>query len=176
MVVCTPACPPAIIHAYSIVPLLPEVRTSVLHDFNIGSFARFHQPLSVMTIHDRPDFYELSQLDIRLRLDHENRDGPHVIIDETTAGSHAVWWATTTCAFLRPSQRTPTTNHLPGEEFTLWHLHTMTQDLPWEYEELTSGDASIGGDVAGDGTPYDPHDPQEPPFGHGRHWDEKETA
>ncbi|KAI4178457.1 MAG: hypothetical protein L6R41_008381 [Letrouitia leprolyta] len=177
MVVFAPPCPPAVIDAYSTVPLLPEVRTSVLHDFNIGSFARFHQPRSVISIHDRPEFYGLSQLDIRLRLDRENRAGPFVIIDETTAESHALWWVTTTeeCDFWT-KEWYPAPITYPGEEITLWHLHIMTQVLPWEYGELTGGDASIAEDVAGDRAPYDPHDPQEPPFGHGSHWDEKETA
>ncbi|KAL8655238.1 MAG: hypothetical protein Q9226_003122 [Calogaya cf. arnoldii] len=174
MVVFPPPCPPAVIDAYSTVPLLPEVRISVIHDFNIGSFARFHQPEWVISIHDRPDFYGLSQLDIRLRLDNENREGPFVIIDETTAESHALWWVTTTeeCFFFT-EEWTPPPITYPGEEFTLWHLHLTTQDLPYEHAELTGGDTSIAEEVAGDGAPYDPHDPQEPPLGYLTRWDEK---
>ncbi|KAI4222340.1 MAG: hypothetical protein L6R36_006225 [Xanthoria steineri] len=91
MVIFTPPCAPIVLNAYSTVPLLPELRTSVLHDYNIGSFARFHQPESVISIHDRPDFHGLSHLEIRIRLDSENKKDKLAIIDETTAESHALY-------------------------------------------------------------------------------------
>ncbi|KAI4098854.1 MAG: hypothetical protein LQ339_006258 [Xanthoria mediterranea] len=53
----------------------------------------------------------------------------------------------------------------PGEEFTLWHLHIMTQTLPWEWSEFTGGDGDIDEEVSEYGTHYDPHGPQEPPLG-----------
>ncbi|KAI4098855.1 MAG: hypothetical protein LQ339_006259 [Xanthoria mediterranea] len=90
MVIFTPPCAPAVLNAYSTVPLLPEVRTSVLHDYNIGSFARFHQPESVISIHDRPDFHGLSHLEIRIRLDSEDKKEEFAIIDKNTAESHAL--------------------------------------------------------------------------------------
>ncbi|KAL8991831.1 MAG: hypothetical protein Q9169_007612 [Polycauliona sp. 2 TL-2023] len=62
---------------------------------------------------------------------------------------------------------------------TLWHLHILTEDLPDLYGELTGGDSFlpeyVSEDDQGDLIPYDPHDPQEPPYGEG-HWDEKEKG
>lgn len=170
MVVVPPPYPPAIVTAYSTVPLLPEVRTSIIHNYNIGSFARFLRPQSVIAITDRPDFHGLPHLDIRLRLDQENRQDPFAIIDETTAASHAIWWVASTdeCEFFTDiytnGDHLPPIAH-PGESFTLWQLHIYTQDLPWEYAEWTGGDTDLAEDIMGDDLRrYDPHAPQEPPW------------
>ncbi|KAL8833121.1 MAG: hypothetical protein Q9170_004479 [Blastenia crenularia] len=171
MVVFLPPCVPEIVNAYSTIPLLPEVHTSVLHDFNIGSFARFLRPEHVLSIQERLDFHGLSQLDIRIRLDDENKKGPFVIIDETTAKSHAVWYVVSTEECKVMTEYYPPVTY-PQEEFPLWHLHIFTQTLPYEYGELNGGDISIADLVQEPGTPYDPHDPQEPPHG-SQDWDKK---
>ncbi|KAL8674205.1 MAG: hypothetical protein Q9168_001373 [Polycauliona sp. 1 TL-2023] len=167
-----------VLNAYSTFSLLPEVRTSVLHDFNIGSFARFHRPEVVISVHDGPDFYGLSHLDIRLRLDRENKDGPFAIIEETTAESHALWYVTTTEeSEIWNNAIDPSPIGYPGEAFTLWHLHIWTQALPSEYLEFCYGDADMAEDVTVDGTiQYDPHNQQEPPFGDRSYWGKKENA
>ncbi len=181
MVIFAPPCAPDVLNAYSTVPLLPELRTFVLHDYNIGSFARFHQPESVLSIHDRPDFHGLSHLEIRIRLDSENKKDEFAIIDETTAKSHALWYVTTTeiCKDMYESiidLHLPAPITYPGEEFTLWHLHIVTQNLPYEFSELTGGDADIGEEVESFGAHYDPHNPQEPPSGFGIDWTKREEV
>ena len=181
MVVFTPAYPPSIVNAYSTVPLLPEVHTAVIHDYNIGNFARFHRPKTVISIHDRADFHGLSHLDIRLLLDKENKKDGFAIIDETTAESHALWWVTSTvdCEVLAEGYTgdgyPPIT--YPGEALTLYHLHVMTQALPREYNELIDGDDNIAWDIlGGQRARYDPHAPQEPPFDSGVDFTKKENV
>ena len=172
MVVFTPACPPTIVNAYSTVPLLPEVHTAVMHDYNIGSFARFRRPETVISIHDRADFHGLSHLDIRLLLDGEDKNEGFAIIDETTAESHALWWVASSneCEFLAEEYTNlgypPIT--YPGEVLTLYHLHVTTQALPLEYLELENGDDDIAWEIlGGELVRYDPHAPQEPPLNSG---------
>ncbi|KAL8822782.1 MAG: hypothetical protein Q9191_006490 [Dirinaria sp. TL-2023a] len=181
MVVFTPAYPPQIVNAYSTVRLLPEVHNAIIHDYNIGSFARFHRPETVISIHDRADFHGLSHLDIRLLLDQENKKEGFAIIDATTAESHAVWWVATTdeCQFHAEEYTgmgyPPIT--YPGEALTLYHLHVMTQALPLEYLELTGGDDDIAWEILeGELARYDPHAPQEPPFDSTRNFTRKEDV
>ena len=93
MVVFLPPFTPKVLDAHPNVPISPSVRTSIIHDYNVGCFARFQNPTSVISIHDRPDFYSLSHFEIRHRLDAEGRDSQIIIIDSDIAASHAVWFA-----------------------------------------------------------------------------------
>lgn len=99
MVVFPPHCVPRVLNAYPNVPIDNSVRTAITHDYNVGSFARFQNPTSVITIHERPDFYSLSHLEIRQRLDAENQRSEIVIIDQDTAANHAVWFVLPTYMF-----------------------------------------------------------------------------
>ncbi|KAL8991697.1 MAG: hypothetical protein Q9169_007736, partial [Polycauliona sp. 2 TL-2023] len=149
------------------------VRTSVIHDFNIGSYARFHRPEVVLSIHDRPDFLGLSHLELRLRLDEENKDGPFIVIDETTTlESHAVWFVVSTEESHDWNQIQAHISY-PEEAFTLWQLRIMTQQLPFEWHIYDDLGLSLTEDLGlSPDEKYDPHDPQEPPFG-SNDWDKK---
>ncbi|CAF9939988.1 MAG: hypothetical protein HETSPECPRED_002126 [Heterodermia speciosa] len=181
MVVFTPACPPEIVNAYSTVPLLPSIHTAIVHDYNIGSFARFHRPETVISIHDRADFHGLSHLDIRLLLDRENQKEGFALIDSSTAEAHALWWVASTdeSKFLADEYTAmgyPPIRY-PHEAFTLYHLHVMTQALPLEYLELTGGDDDIAWEIlSGELARYDPRAPQEPPFDSTRDFTKKEEV
>lgn len=171
MVVFPPPCIPRVVDAYPNVPVSPSVLTSIIHDYNVGSFARFQNPTSVISIHDRPDFHSLSHLEIRQRLDAEGHYGDIAIIDSDTATNHAVWYALSTAA-----SEHCTEGQLPKEypgEFTLWKVHIMTQHLPLEYDFLNGAGKHIWEDLP---EPYDPHDPQIPPYSFGRDYSKKEDA
>ncbi|KAL8671362.1 MAG: hypothetical protein Q9168_004144 [Polycauliona sp. 1 TL-2023] len=166
-----PLCPPDVLKAYSTVPLVPELRAAFIHDYKIGSFARFYEPTSFISIQDRPDFYGLSHLDIRLRLDAESLERERfLLIDENTAKLHAIWFIDTQETSDIFQDWTPPPLTYPGEAYTLWQLHIVTQDFPWEYLELSGGDASIVDYVADGPEPYDPHDPQIPPYQYISQW------
>ena len=176
MVVFPPPCTPRILDAYPNVPISPSVRTSVIHDYGVGSFARFQNPTSVISIHDRPDFHSLSHLEIRQRLDAEGHKSEIVIIDSDTAANHAVWFVLSTAdsaayTDIEKDWKYPAKEY-PGE-FTLWKLHILTQDLPFQYDFLIGGGKAFWEDIE---QPYDPHDPQIPPFSSGRDLSKKEQA
>ena len=176
MVVFPPHHIPRVLDAYPNVPITPSVRSSVIHDFNVGSFARFQNPTSVISIHDRPDFHSLSHFEIRQRLDAEGHDSEIVIIDNDTAANHAVWFVLSTdeSAFyteLAHDRGLPPKEY-PGET-PLWKLHILTQHLPLEYDYLEGGGKPIWEDIP---DPYDPHDPQIPPSSMGVDFSKKEDA
>ena len=176
MVVFPPPCNPTVLDAYSTVPVVPAVRTSVIHDFNVGSFARFRNPLEVISIHDRPDFHSLSHYDIRQRLDAEDHKDGFVLIDEDTADNHAVWWITSTSeSNLITEDTEPPPITYPEEAYTLWKLHLLTQDLPIQWVNWDVGNTDIVEDIP-EAYPYDPHAPQDPPFTLGLDFSNKEDS
>ena len=177
MVVFPPPCIPRVLDAYSTAPLLPSVHQSVLHDYNVGSFARFQRPTSVIAIHDRPDLHSLTHFEIRQRLDAEGQDGEIVIIDGDTAADHAVWFvrSTESSAFFADLQTEVAgfpPKQYPGET-PLYKLHIKTQHLPMEFDYEIGGGKSILENLP---EPYDPHDPQVPPYSMGVDWGKKEDA
>ncbi|KAL8871124.1 MAG: hypothetical protein Q9174_002978 [Haloplaca sp. 1 TL-2023] len=180
MVVFPPPCDPTVLDAYSTVPLVPSLRTSVLHDFGVGSFARFPNPITAISIHDRPDFHSLSHYDIRQRLDAEGHEDGFIVIDEDTASKHAVWWITSTSNSKSITEDMTTEADAPPitypeEAYTLWKLHLLTQDLPIQWTNWDIGNIDIVEDIA-EAFPYDPHAPQDPPFTLGFNFSNKEGA
>ena len=176
MVVFPPPCTPRVLYAYPNVPISPSVRTSIVHDYNVGSFARFQNPTSVISIHDRPDFHSLSQFQIRQRLDAEGQDSEIVIIDSDTAANHAIWFVLSTgeselYTDLAHDMGLPPKEY-PGE-IPLWKVHILTQHLPLDYDFLEGGGKPIWEDLS---EPYDPHDPQNPPYSMGVDFSKKEDA
>lgn len=176
MVVFPPPCTPRVLDAYPNVAISPSVRTSIIHDYNVGSFARFQNPTSVISIHDRPDFHSLSHFEIRQRLDAEGHDHEIVIIDNDTAANHAVWFVLSTeksavYTDLEDGSGLPPKQY-PGE-IPLWKLHILTQHLPLDYDWLIGGGKPIWEDLS---EPYDPHDPQIPPLSMGVDFSKKDDA
>ena len=176
MVVIPPQCTPRVLDAYPNVPISPADRISIIHDYNVGSFARFQHPTSVISIHDRPDFHSLSHFEIRQHLDAEGHNSEIVIIDGDTAANHAVWFVLSTgeSAFyteLGHDMGFPPKEY-PGET-PLWKVHILTQHLPLEYDFLEGGVKPIWEDVS---EPYDAHDPQIPPQSMGVDFSKKEDA
>ncbi|KAL8737596.1 MAG: hypothetical protein Q9181_001538 [Wetmoreana brouardii] len=175
MVVIPPPCTPRVLDAYPNVPISPSVGTSIIHDFNVGSFARFQHPTSVISIHDRPDLHSLSHFEIRQRLDAEGQHSDIIIIDSDTAANHAVWYVLSTeeSAFWTEEEHGAgfPPKEYPGE-IPLWKEHILTQHLPINYELLISG-KPIWEDLS---LPYDPHDPQIPPLSMGVDYSKKEDA
>ncbi|KAL8969535.1 MAG: hypothetical protein Q9183_001952 [Haloplaca sp. 2 TL-2023] len=165
MVVFPPACIPALVHAYSSVPLLPAVKTQVLHDWAAGGFYQFRNPRDVLTVNDRQDFHELSHYQMRQRLDAEGQTDGFVLIDGDTAENGGIWWITSSEESVNitrdlPGDFEPPITY-PGEDYALWKLHIRTQDLPFLLPDVYETDygAKIWWGVRDD-NPYDPHDPQ----------------
>ena len=173
-------CPPEQLHAYPTVPLSPNLESTIQHDFAIGSFARFGNPVVNISIHDRPDFYNASHYTMRERLDREGFLEQFVIIDDRTAASHAVWYVETTetsdgyTAFAIEDHNPPVTHQ--GENHTVWQARILTQDLPIQWACLDVGVRSLIDDIYPYLFPYDPHNPQEEPFTIGVNFSRKEDA
>ena len=176
MVVISPPCIPTVLNAYPNVPISPSVRTSIIHDFNVGSFARFQHPTSVISVHDRPDFHSLSHFEIRQRLDAEGHDSEIIIIDSDTAANHAVWFVLSTRESAGYTDAADIVGLHPKEypgEIPLWKLHILTQHLPLDHDFLIGGGKPMWEDLS---EPYDPHDPQIPPYSMGVDFSKKEDA
>lgn len=179
MVAFPPACLPTPLAAYPNAPLASTVHTAVVHDFNVGSFARFRDPGEVLEIHDRPEFHGLSHLEMRLRLDAERQEDGFVVIDEETAALRAVWWITPTeeSEYINKDMteaHDPPVSY-PGEAFPLWKVHILTQDLPIQWANWDIGNTDPVEDIH-DISPYDPHDPQNPPYTLGLDFSKKDDA
>ncbi|CAL8579803.1 hypothetical protein XPA_005534 [Xanthoria parietina] len=177
-------CIPYVLQVYSTIPLTENIIAMFHHDFNIGSFAQFGDPSGVALINNRTDFYNMSHLAIRQHLDAENLEDGFILLDETAA-SHAVWFVPTTEDSYFYTQSATSYGHppvaYPGENFTLWRTHILTQDLPPAYNLFISGDIFFddflpGGDIRTRAHPYDPHDPQDEPFTEGRDYATEEGA
>ncbi|KAL9593563.1 MAG: hypothetical protein Q9219_007492 [cf. Caloplaca sp. 3 TL-2023] len=173
MVVFPPPCVPRVLNAYPNVPLSPSVLNLVTHDFNVGTLARFQNPSSLISIHDRPDLYSLSHFEMRQRLDAEGVDQEIIIIDSDTATNHAVWFVRSTFDSEMYTEGTwPPPKEYPGET-PLWKLHMLTQHVPIEFDFEIGGGKSITEELS---EPYDAHDPQIPPISHGPDYNTKEGA
>ena len=168
------------LNAYSTVPLAQSVAASVRKEFGYGSFARFGNPTITISIQDRPDFHGLSHYSIREKLDLEGLLNDFIIIDDRTADSHAIWYVTTT-EDSRVHTAGAIKSHNPpiihkGEDFTIWQVRSVTQDLPIQWACFFSAVRSIEDDIEKYNHPYDPQNPQDEPFTLGLDFSEKEVA
>ena len=173
-------CTPHQLNAYPTGPLAENVVASVEQDFAIGSFARFGNPLTTISIQDRPDFYDASHYSIREKLDLGGFLGDFVIIDDRTADSHAIWYVTTTedsnvkTASAIKYDNPPVT--FKEEDFTLWQGRFVTHDLPVQWACFFSAVRGLEDDIRRYNHPYDPHNPQDEPFTSGLNFSKKEDA
>ena len=173
-------CNPHQLNAYPTMPLAQSVAASVQKDFEIGSFARFGNPLVTISIQDRPDFHGVSLYSIREKLDLEDLLNDFIIIDDRTADSHAVWYVTSTedsrvkTASAMRYHNPPITHE--GEDFTLWQAHFLTQDLPLQWACFSAAVRGLEDDIQKYNHPYDPHNPQDEPFTLGLDFSKKGDA
>ena len=175
-----PNCHPDILNAYSTVPLTPNIITATQHAIWDGSFARFGNPTVTVVIHDRPEFYNISHYQIRTRLDSESMLSDFLVIDENTVASDAAWLVESTeqCHLDTASAIEggyPPITH-PGENFTLWQIHQRTSDLPVQWASWSVGSGDMAESLYHRYIPYDPHNPQMPPFTLGVNWTDRANA
>ena len=161
-------CTPHQLNAYSTVPLSQSVTTSVQHDFAIGSFARFGNPVVALSIQDRQDFHGASHYSMREKLDLEGFLENFLIIDDRTADSHAIWYVETTetskeYAAMAAGGDTPPITH-EREAFPLYQARILTQDVPIQWALFDAGVSDLENDLEKYNHPYDPHNPQLEPF------------
>ena len=161
-------CTPHQLNAYSTVPLAQSVTTSIQHDFAIGSFARFGNPVVTISIQDRPDFHGASHYSMREKLDLEGFLEQFLIIDDRTADSHALWYVETTevskdhASMAMGGDNPPITHE--GEAFPLYLARILTQDIPIQWASFEAGVSDIEDDIEQYNYPYDSHNLQEEPF------------
>ena len=173
-------CNPHQLNAYPTVPLAQSVAASIRRDFEIGSFARFGNPVVTISIQDRPDFHGASHYSIREKLDLEDLLSDFIIIDDSTANSHAIWYVTSTedsrvkTAGAIRSDNPPITHE--GEDFTLWQGRFLTHDLPLQWACFSAAVRGLEDDIQKYTHPYDPHNPQDKPFTLGLDFSKKEDA
>ena len=173
-------CNPHQLNAYPTVPLAQSVAASVQKDFDYGSFERFGNPGVTISIQDRPDFHSLSHYSIRKKLDLEGLLNDFIIIDDRTADSHAIWYVTTTenskvhTAGAIRYDNPPITHQ--GEDFTLWQVRSLTQDLPIQWACFYAAVRGIEDDIQKYDHPYDPHNPLDESFTLGLDFSKKEDA
>lgn len=152
---------------YSTVPLTPAIRTSVQNDYYIGSYARFQDPATAISISNRTDFHNLSHLQIRETLDRENKTGLFFLIDSRTLESNAIWYVESREASLAITESIGPGPNQPrsyaNESYVLWQSRMLTQDvdIAWRNLDIYNIDFT---DVLVDPFPYDPHDPQPVPY------------
>lgn len=79
------------LQAYSTAHLTLEMKRTVQQGFYNGTYARFGDPQTPVTIHDRPDFHTRSHYDIPNILDSEGMEDTFVLIDEKTPELDAIW-------------------------------------------------------------------------------------
>ncbi|KAL8708595.1 MAG: hypothetical protein Q9220_006531 [cf. Caloplaca sp. 1 TL-2023] len=169
MVVFWPRCDPvAVIQVFSTIALTANLTSMFHYDFNVGSLAQFGNPTETPRFDhrtERTDFRDLSHLAIRQRLDVEGFTDDFILVDEHTLQSHAIWWIVST----QDSQEIYNDyQHVTyqGENQTLWQTHILIQDFAYEYDGIAAGDSQLVDFIPrwNIHVPYDPHDPQEPPF------------
>ena len=170
---------PEILMVYSTVPLTPAITTSVQNDYYVGSFARFQDPFTVLSISNRTDFHNLSHFQIRQTLDRENKTDLFFLIDSRTLDSHAIWYVETRehslgiTEDIGPGPDQP--RSYANESYVLWQSRMLTQDvsLAWINLDIYNIDFT---DVVVDAFPYDPHDPQPIPYTLGLDFSTEEGA
>ena len=173
-------CNPHQLNAYSTVPLAHSTVKAVQQDFAIGSFARFGNPGTTISIKDRPDFYGASHYSMREKLDLEGSLDEFLIMDDRTADSHAIWYVQTTeisklyTAGAIEVDNPPITHE--GEDFTLWQARMLTQDVSIQWACFFAAVRDLRDDIWQYSHPYDPHNPQQEPYTIGLDFSRKEDA
>ncbi|KAL9631829.1 MAG: hypothetical protein Q9204_004051, partial [Flavoplaca sp. TL-2023a] len=185
MVVFSPLCEHHVMQVISTIVLTPNLRSMVQYDFNVGSFAQFGDPWMIPRMDhrtQRTDFSNMSHLAIRQHLDAENFTEDFVLVDAHTEQSHAIWWVTATeysefMTDLVTGLGMPPVAYT-GENFTLWQSHILTQDFAYVFEDIYSDGVGIEEIIPqlDFNVPYDPHDPQDPPYTIGQNYSSKEEA
>ena len=165
------------IHVYYTIPSTDLLNNTFMHDYEIGSFARFEHPQTIFTLHDDPSLHGLSHVDIRVALDSRGVTGPVILIDNNVLPpQHAVWWCldTETSKYYSGTYKDYTITY-PDEPFTLWQLLLLTQHVDLEYR-IGGGRFTELLELAHQYPPYDPHSPQQPPFSLGKDFANKSDA
>ncbi|KAI4221802.1 MAG: hypothetical protein L6R36_006636 [Xanthoria steineri] len=138
---------------------------TVQHGFYNGTYARFGDPQVTITIHDRPEFHGKSHYDLRNLLDSEGMDDDFIVVDETTPDLDALWYVLSTgySKLQAKTEKPGDVVHYPDEDFTLWHVHVRTPDLPSNVFGWREGCHPLSRALAQNDylNPYDPHDPQD---------------
>ena len=90
--------------------------------------------MTTITTHDRADTYNKTHLQIRQLLDADNLLDGFVLIDSSTLASQAVWRIESTESCNLDTEGAIEAGRplimYPGEDFTLWQVRLVTQDLP----------------------------------------------
>ncbi|KAI4102382.1 MAG: hypothetical protein LQ345_007375 [Seirophora villosa] len=153
------------LEAYSTAPLTLEMNRTVQHGFYNGTYARFGDPQVTVTIHDRPEFHGKSHYDLRNLLDSEGMKDDFIVVDETTPDLDALWYVTSTgySKLQAKTEKPGDVVHYPDEDFTLWHVHVRTPDMPLNVFGWREGCHPFSQALAQNDylNPYDPHDPQD---------------
>ena len=166
---------PAILNAYSTVPLTRNITFAVQSAVWDGTFARFGTPKQAVTIYDRPEFHNRSHYEIRTRLDHEGMLFDFMVVNDATITDNAAWMIVST------EKGRSYTKHAtelgdppityPGENSTIWQIYMRTSDIPYQW---AINDGGWGGLIPRWlfelPQPYDSHRPQLPPFSSGWNW------
>ena len=134
--------------------------------------ARFGIEAMRVAMHDRPDFYHLSQLEIRTRLDSELMTSAFLLLDENTAATNGVWYVQDTEECHRSTEGAAEAGHPPvtyaGEDFTLWHMYINAIEIPFTWGAWSSGVGTMTEWlIINRNWPYDPHKSQLPPASSG---------
>jgi hypothetical protein len=150
-----------VLYAYLTSPVSLTNLDRIHAQFAIGAFARF-SPSSELFIRDRPDFYSLSHLKIRQRLDVEGFLDTFLIIEDRTIDSNAVWYIDTTEAGESEEESGIEDGNIVkhGDEPTLLRIRTLIIDIGVLHANLTIANTSILETL--DEWPYDPRSDQEP--------------
>ena len=172
MVVFPPVGNPDQLSAYSSFPLSDAVKNGISNEFAAGSFARFGYPLEVLTIHDNPDYHNLSAFEVRERLDMAGLPSSFGYIDETaiTQPHYPIWWVAShedSEEFTRDftAEGYPPVQHPDsGESYVVWKLHVLTQDMPLQYTNWDVGTFFMYDPIFELVDPYDSYNPQKPAY------------
>ncbi|KAL8854704.1 MAG: hypothetical protein Q9221_000486 [Calogaya cf. arnoldii] len=126
------------------------------HGFYNGTWARYGDPQATITIHDRLEFHGRSHYDLRNILDAEGMEDPFVEEVEPDFPGSIIKY--------------------PDEDFTLWHAHLLTADVPLQALSWPDGCGDITETLHGYLYPYDPRDPQDEVISIGIDWTDPEDA
>ena len=175
MVVFLPRDEQAVVQVFSTLALTANLTSIFHHEFNIGTLAQFGDPDTIARIDhrsERTEFRNMSHYAIRQQLDAENFKKDFILVDENTPHNNAIWWITE--SDMSEICMDPAISY-PGEDYVLWQIHMLIRDLAAEYDGIEAGetfiwdlfDAKYNYTKPQDRPPYDPHDPQQPPFNEG---------
>ncbi|KAL8656840.1 MAG: hypothetical protein Q9226_002512 [Calogaya cf. arnoldii] len=179
MVVIRPGATRALL-AYSTAPLTAEMNRTVQHSFYNGTYARYGDPQATVTIHDRLDFHGRSHYDMRNILDAEGMEDTFVVVDERTPVLDAVWYVMDTWySKFREEEEVDLPGAIikyPDEDFTLWHAHMHTEDVPLQAPSWADGCSKMAEMMHSYLDPHDPHDPQDEVISLDIDWTDPEAA